>query len=238
MRPSTDDLPTGPLRYELLFAAPNALDLSYLPDPPRAPAFRHGWWRGTVGGDWDRHTFPTGERHKIVACRRRFEDNASWEDSGMFFLMRDRIARSGPFDGCRTEADIRARYEKVDALFERVREEGRLRLRWELDGAEQGERLGIRVHMARDGRLLFAGRGHHRLAIARALRLSSVPVGLVIAHSDAVRNGHLERRRRERADRLEALGLALPSRAIGLPRPLANGFVSSLLPTGPCRLDG
>ena len=211
-----------PLRHELLFASPRQLDRIYDADGRAAPDFRRRVKKGVVPGEWDLHWSPIEEHRKQKACRLHFEDGVPWTDLDLFRNARKRAAAGLVIDGCRTVEDVDARYARLDELFRQAREEGRLRTCWELDDSCRGERRGIRVHLDRHGRFLFAGNGTHRLAIARILDLPVVPVGLMTAHPDAIRDGQLERLRNERARELAKQGLAIPDRALGLPpRPFA-----------------
>ena len=208
-----------PGRFELLFADPFEI-ASICVSPGRRPFDSPlARWLGIAPGEWDLHVAELSGRGKSVALRKRFVEGAAWEETGIYDIIRRAIARKGGvFDGCRTQADIVARYDRIDRLYAEVREEGRMRTPWEIEPQPKAQRNGIRVRMARDGRLLFAGRGHHRLAVGKALRLRHVPVALEIAHPNAVLSGRLGERRRERDRALSALGLDLPPDALRVPR--------------------
>ena len=181
-----------------------------------------------ASGDWDRNTSDLNRDKKLNLLLRRFVDGVSWDETGIYpftlrnLALRQRIARSngatGSFDGCRSEADIYARYKRLDEIFETVRREGRLRTAWELDPVPLAQRGAIRVLLTRDGRFLFGRMGYHRLAIAKALRLPNVPVALTLAHGDAVRLGHLARHRAVRERTIRELNLRLPKEAMGVSR--------------------
>jgi hypothetical protein len=197
----------GPRSDEPLFVDPAALTLGYRPDPGHgAPAFRRGDSGRVVGGDWDRSVAPLGDTVKAAAIRRHFLDGVPWEDTGIFEATMAHIARKGQSDGLRSLDDVRARYAAVDALHDEVRQTGRLRLRCELPGWFRREHGGILAHVARDGRVLKAGGGVHRLTIAQILGLPEVPVQVGVVHPGAVAAGHLARLRRSR--------LGVPERAI------------------------
>lgn len=161
-------------------------------------AFRGGDWSGqVVGGAWDLDTEDVDARPILSMCRRRWEDGASWEEVGAYERLMTRIRdRNGPADGCLTLDEVVARYVALDALFDQVRAEGRLRPAPELPGPSFRERGGIRVHVDRDGGVIFASAGNHRLAIARILGLRDVPGELGVVHAEAIRRW---RRRRHRS---------------------------------------
>lgn len=192
------------------------MHLSYAPHLKGMSHIGRSRWHRVVPGDWDRAVRNIDDLEKQQALRRRFLDGIPWSETGLFELLERRIRKDGVADHCRTKQDIIDRYRRVDALYEQAKTEGRLRTCVERDPRAEGERLGVRVLLDRDGRFIFQGRGHHRLAIARALKLRSMPVGLIVAHPHAVRDGHLDRLRRERAETLRRLNLALPRSGLGL----------------------
>jgi hypothetical protein len=140
-----------------------------------------------VDGDWDLDNPPTDELPKIEFCRLHWEAGVPWAETGMFEYLLERIDRQGaPLYGCRTRADLVQRYESLDRVFEQVREEGRLRTRDELDAGAIRERGGIFVHIGRWGQPVFAKEGCHRLAMARALALPTVPAQVGTVHPEAL----------------------------------------------------
>ena len=125
---------------------------------------------------------------KMRCCIAHWRDGQTWEQTGIFDLMMAKIAHSGrPQSGCRTIADVRARYARLDRIFETVRRGGALR---GADGSQRhGGRAvpdGIEIHIAADGAPIFGNRGHHRLAMARVLGLPRIPAMLGFVHEQAV----------------------------------------------------
>ena len=220
---------TGPKRFELFLIKPIDLDRytdlgvrnAWMPMQSRTP------W--TSSGDWDRWTKPISQHEKMSLLRRRFVEGLPWEQTGIYELVlrnleqRQRLvgSRSTPrYDGCSSTKDIADRYQRLDAIFERVKRDGRLQTAWELTPTPAAQRQAIWTQLDRDGRFLFGNVGCHRLAIAHALSLPYVPVALTIAHTQAVRDGHLSRWRNERSRMLKILNLRLPREAFSLPRNL------------------
>lgn len=138
-------------------------------------------------GAWDQHRTTFVATRKFKACRARFRDGASWEESGIIAYSLRRIAKSGPFDDCTTQDDVIARYAALDALWQVVKEQG------QLPPAPRHARDGILVHVDRDGRPLFGNQGFHRLAIAKLAGLEQITVSLGLVHQDALRSGAFQR---------------------------------------------
>lgn len=135
---------------------------------------------GTVrGGEWDTDPWPLEARQKYRACRARVEDGASWEATGII----DRLAAELVVTdadtiehGCRSRADLSERYgTEREALYRRLRNEGYDR---------SVSPVCCRVHVGRDGDLLFGSGGHHRFYLSRLLDVESVPVQVLCRHAD------------------------------------------------------
>lgn len=207
----------NPYRFELLFADPDEIsDISSLERRADRPWDR-ARWLGTLPGDWDRQRAPLMSHPKQKALRRHLVDGVPWRETGLYEIILKGIRERGMCDGCRNLRDIERRYSDLDRTYDRIRADGRLRVPWELEPGPSAQATGVRVRLDRQGRIMFAGRGNHRLALAKMLE-HPIPVALHIAHPQAVRDGHLECLRRRRDEILRDLGLELPKHALGVPR--------------------
>lgn len=153
-----------------------------------------------VRGEWDLGARPLHEHTTVQWCRQRFELGMSWEQTGAYAHMRRLIRESGRArDGCITDADIIARYERLDALFRQVQEEGRLRPRSELDDDAFRELGGVLIHIGRDCRPLLGCSGGHRLGVALSANLPLIPASIGVVHRQALSDWH--QRHRAESDR-------------------------------------
>ena len=128
----------------------------------------------------------------MAAARLRWEGGASWEETEAYDQMLRLITQTGKsVDGCRSLDEVVRRYERLDAVFEQVREDRRLRSRSELPLPDRGFREvgGVYVHLGRSGQPIFGGGGFHRLAIARVLELPEIPAQLGVVHEELLRRG-------------------------------------------------
>lgn len=151
-----------------------------------------------IGGEWDRVLEPFDQQYKVKACRQHFLENVSWEETGVYDMMLDRIAERGVFDGCRNRDDVVKRYQDIDRLHESLAREEGVKTQQQLHPKTLREKGGIHIHISRAGEPLFAGGGFHRLAIARLIGLPRIPAQLGVVHEQAVANGVMPRLRRER----------------------------------------
>jgi len=129
-----------------------------------------------VGGTWDRDLNGIMESNKIRAVHLHFKHKKSWEETGIYDYMLNKIESRGEFDGCSSIDEVKKRYEKIDALYESIKENG-----YDIDKIDHPLDH-ICVNIGRDGKFIFAGGGTHRLAIAQCLELESVPVRVIVRH--------------------------------------------------------
>lgn len=134
-----------------------------------------------VGGDWDQSVVPLEEVHKYRILWSMLDSDEIGENEAVLAYYSNRNKYS--------DAELKARYEHLKASLARIREEGRLRKRTELDPDNFRERGGVLVHVGSDGQFIFGGAGYHRLTIARYLGLESMPICVGVVHPEAVRSG-------------------------------------------------
>ena len=131
-----------------------------------------------VDGDWDRHTTDFTEKIRYQAIRQRYEDGDSWEDTGIYEYYLKYIETRSRYDGCYTLDDVKHRYRTVDRMYESMKETG-------YDESKVENVLDhVCVNIGRDGELLHAGVGNHRLSIAKLLDLDEIPVRVVVRHEE------------------------------------------------------
>lgn len=192
--------------YELVEVPPDWI--CRVTEPMPVPRFR----RLCVieGGDWDERDRRFRETDVFQAFEAHFDDGVPWPETEFF----DRVLREiddgrAPW-GCRSREDLEARCERLEELYETIREDGYQTQRELLDG-ETDDPIGSRrtarrarlindeiaVDVGRDGEFLFAD-GRNRLAIAILLDLDAVPV-LVLRRHERWQSFRDEIARRRRA---------------------------------------
>jgi hypothetical protein len=144
--------------------------------------YEFGKWE-SVGliqsGNWDKHASPIAEMPKYRAVKKHFCEGVPWNETGIIdhLLKRMRDEKRDSIDNCNGRDELVNRYERIDGLYEDLRAEGYREDRHSLTDY-------IAVHIARDGELLFAGSGCHRLAIAKILDLDEIPVWVRARHTE------------------------------------------------------
>lgn len=180
------------------------------------PAWLDAWecFGATVSGDWDvREDIPVDQSYAgtdpdlYVSDRftgsvlhrsldAHFTRDVPWDETPFIKEVLHRIGadRYGGhhWTGCSTASDVWKTCERVDRLYESIRDRGCLSMR--RLNAERGYPDPFRpvmeneilVDVGRDRELLFVD-GRHRLSIAKILGLDTVPVAKVVRHEAFVK---------------------------------------------------
>ena len=122
---------------------------------------------------------------KIKCCVEHWVNGVAWENTGIYEYMKTRILKEGSVDGCSNMKDIIERYNKLDAIYEEVKKEGRLKTRKEINPNAFREKGGILIHIGPNGVPYFGMGGTHRFAIALTLDIV-MPAQLGIIHKSAI----------------------------------------------------
>lgn len=125
------------------------------------------------GGNWDQQNASFEDSFKFKAVKDRYIHGESWEQTGIYDHMMERIEEVGSFDGCTSIEEVEERYQKIDNLYHSMKEDD-----FDLDHYISNPNWYNPVHVqamdhpkvciGRDGELLFSG-GYHRVSIARIL---------------------------------------------------------------------
>lgn len=131
------------------------------------------------GGDWDVEVPSVESRPKYRACRARVEEGTAWPETGVVDHLAAELAASDADaieHGCDSRAALLERYENGrETLYRRLRDEG-------YDRTESP--VCCRLHVGRDGELLFGSGGRHRFYLSRLLGVESVPVQVLCRHTE------------------------------------------------------
>lgn len=131
------------------------------------------------GGDWDCDLPRIESQPKYQACRARVEDGTDWEDTGIVDHLVAELEASDDDaieHGCSSRADLHDRYRNErERLYRNLRNQG-----YDRDESP----VCCRIHIGRDGRLLFGSGGRHRFYLSRLLGINSVPVQVLCRHKN------------------------------------------------------
>lgn len=141
-----------------------------------APRYQFG---RILGGEWDTAARPLAEHPKYRACRQRVVEGRSWEETGIIDLLYKQL-EEGTEDtiehGCSSREDLVKLYENDrEALYRSLRDNGFDR---------QESEVCCRVHIGRDGALLFGSGGRNRFFLSKELGIENVPVQVLVRHRE------------------------------------------------------
>jgi hypothetical protein len=134
----------------------------------------------TESGNWDE----SDKRFDHLAVYQAFnqvckQKNATWPETAYYQDILKAIESGGEMYSCKSGADLDARCEKLSALYESIEKDG-YKSQAELQNNLEDE---VAVAISRDGQILFAD-GAHRLAIAKLLGVTEIPVLVAVRHPE------------------------------------------------------
>lgn len=131
------------------------------------------------GGDWDRGLPRVEAQPKYRACAARVQTGISWEATGIVDRLADELTAGDAETiehGCGSRSDLKRRYEiERETLYRTLRDEGYDR---------SVSPVCCRVHVGRDGDLLFGSGGRHRFFLSRLVGIDTVPVQVLVRHAE------------------------------------------------------
>lgn len=138
------------------------------------------------GGDWDLLQHRVADMRITRAVRERIHDGSPWNATDYYRTAVQQIQRGRQLWSCTSAADFDKHCEQVDRLIDSISTTGYQPC--SANGTPvssdtatgQGE---ILVNLSRDGLPLFQD-GRHRLAIALALGLQSIPIQVHVRHTE------------------------------------------------------
>jgi hypothetical protein len=148
-----------------------------------------------VDGDWDVPEGRFEETTVFRSLRARFVDGADWEETALYATYRERLEAGDPYWRCTTRTELEAFFRGIDELYETIDEHGYRSQRALLaddDASARAENTDavhpavqeIGVNVYRDGALVKKGAGFHRLAIAKLLDVTEIPVTIRVRHAE------------------------------------------------------
>ena len=153
-------------------------------------------YAGTVrGGDWDRRDTRFEDTDLYRAFEAHFDRGVPWSETAFFERVLAFLDDGIDLWGCSTRAEFERRCQRVDALYESIRDRGYRSnrelartttpdpVREEANPVAHPAHDEIAVCIGREGDLLFFD-GRTRLAIAKVLDLDAVPVWIMVRHRE------------------------------------------------------
>ena len=146
--------------------------------------------KGTVqAGDWDISDYKFADLDVARAITQRVREGVEWSKTDFYARQLRELREKGTAGwNIGSQAELDARMNYLDQLIASMREKGfmlnhSVELAGERKGVDGDPEYGseITVNIGRDGQYLFQD-GRHRLAIAKVLGISRVPVRVLVRH--------------------------------------------------------
>ncbi|MGH8820587.1 MAG: methyltransferase [Rhodoferax sp.] len=136
-----------------------------------------------AGGDWDLGGIDFEELEAFKSIKAHMTEGTEWRQTGFYREILADIEAGTPQWGCHNAADLDRRCEYIDSVIASVRRYGLLAHKdvGPAQDATGGFSDEIEVNVGRDGEFLFQD-GRHRLAIAKILGLTRIPVKIRVRH--------------------------------------------------------
>lgn len=132
-----------------------------------------------MGGNWDLRTSPIAEHPTFRGLYEHFQNGVEWRETAMF--------NTPGFTYLHRPETFEAKCRQRDALYQSISEHGLLPSFTPEPGDQanfnEGQIRNVMIHIGRNGELIFADRGWHRLSIAKLLGLKSIPVQVLLRHA-------------------------------------------------------
>lgn len=140
-----------------------------------------------VDGDWYKET----KYYNVNKyCYKRYVEKIPWEKTGAYDYMIKLIKRDGSCDGCENYDDIIKRYEKIDILYSKIKEDKKLLTQEEIYKKKRILNRGkneIKVLIDNQGKIILGWGGFHRFSIAKILKIRSIPAMIEVIHPEGIK---------------------------------------------------
>ena len=139
-------------------------------------------------GDWDKDLISVNECPNVSFTNLRFLNGIPWDQTGSMEYTMDYLKKYGTFSNISTKEDVISRHKNLDKIFSQVRQERKLKPRYQIDKQCFRETDGIKIHIDRDCKPVFGRAGEHRFSMARILNLQIIPAQVGVIHPKALHN--------------------------------------------------
>ena len=119
---------------------------------------------------------------KYKAIHERLINARSWEDIGVIDRYAGAVERNGVLDGCRSRADVIAKYDNLDRVIDAMEAEGLCDFRSKPKENFRDGHGDTMLHFGPDGTPVFGWGGQHRLSVCALLGIPVIcRVGVIHA---------------------------------------------------------
>ena len=167
----------------LVWVSPSQIEFTALIKGSTLRGLGNGW---VLDGDWDTPKLPFARDKRYRSVRDVITESKPWQETEEYANASRSIEAGLTAWYCSTREELDERCRTLDCLIEKIRSEGYLSQKELRSRPSREATLGtgdeITVAIGRHGDVFFRD-GAHRLAMAKELGLSRIPVHVAIRHS-------------------------------------------------------
>ena len=171
----------APLTYQLFFVETKTIS-HVLKDKSKLSQADSG---RVVDGSWDQNIIKLVDDQKYSTIYNVIAKNKSFTDPGELVKM---YKNSKKYN----DQKILKRYDNLEKARLNIEKTGRLSTQFELSSSNFRQKGGIVIHFGRNGDLIFAHAGYHRLALANFKQIKIIPVAIGAVHRQSIINGKFQ----------------------------------------------
>ena len=123
------------------------------------------------------------EHHTYITCKELFIDKIDYSQTKEYKLFIDYINRGKSYKNCKNLDDIKNYFNKLNLTFEDIKKNN-YKNKNQLDNTIIHKE--IQFFLNSKGHLIKINAGNHRFAIARILKIKSIPIALNLIHVDNI----------------------------------------------------
>lgn len=129
------------------------------------------------GGDWDLQIVKFSDEPIFICLKERFIEGKEWEDTP-YYEFTEEFNEGKEVLNCKTWEEYKGKRLKFfDELYQDMKNNGYKR--------QNNPEDEVQVAVSRDGQILFID-GHHRLSIAKILKIKEIPVIVNVWHKQFI----------------------------------------------------
>lgn len=132
-----------------------------------------------IGGEWDQQKSPFEDITLYNSMKRHFHEGVDWKQTELYNQL---IEEGQTWLGITTESEFNEQCEYIDKLYYSIISDG-YKTQRQIYGKKPRYPNEVKVKIGRNGNFFFQN-GQHRLSIAKLLSLESIPVNVVVRHTE------------------------------------------------------
>lgn len=155
---------------------------------------RDGDWDRVPKGEYSWLGTPIDDHNLYIAMVSRFIDGRPWTETGYVNQQLEKVEReeSAWFGKCHSREEVFERCDFLDRLYADITHSGFDEDTYTSvsDWFKFDPYHSITINIGRDGELLFAGDGRHRLFISKIADIDEIPVRVLVVHDTHIANSN------------------------------------------------